>query len=156
MNLPIAKEEPWFKEGLHFKCTGCGKCCTGAPGFVFLSDEDIERLCLHFKLERREFLRRYTRKVGKRISLVEDKKNYDCVFLKGKQCTVYEARPSQCRTFPWWVSNMRSEKDWRETAEICEGINHEEAELIPFEEIKKQLKICREDDKKANNPTQDL
>ena len=22
--------EPWYKDGLRFKCTGCGDCCTGA------------------------------------------------------------------------------------------------------------------------------
>jgi len=147
--LPILQEEPWFKKGLKFHCTGCGKCCTGAPGFVWLSEEDIERLCKHFQLEREDFLKRYTRKVGKKISLLEDKKNYNCIFLRGKECSVYEGRPSQCRTFPWWTDNLKSEKDWRETAAICEGIDHEAAKEIPFEEIQKQLRVDRENDEKC-------
>ena len=39
--------EPWFKDGLRFTCTGCGDCCSGAPGFVWVSEEDIERLANH-------------------------------------------------------------------------------------------------------------
>ena len=71
-----------LKEGIHFKCTGCGKCCTGEPGYVFLSQEDIQNLSLHLNLSQEAFLKKYTRYVEGRISLLEDPKNYDCIFFK--------------------------------------------------------------------------
>ena len=132
--------DPWYKEGLRFKCTGCGKCCTGAPGYVWLDEDDIERLAKRLNLPRDAFLKRYTRQVGSRTSLIEDPHNYDCVFLKDKKiCTLYEDRPKQCKTFPFWKAAIESPKAWEKTKEVCEGIDHPDAPLISLEEIQNQL-----------------
>lgn len=32
------------------------------------------------------------------------------------------ARPTQCRTFPWWPQNLISDYDWQLAARECEGI----------------------------------
>lgn len=130
----------WYKEGLRFKCTGCGKCCTGAPGYVWLEEEDIVRLAKRLNLPREVFLKRYTRQVGSRISLTEDPHTYDCVFLEGKKiCTLYEDRPKQCKTFPFWKDALASPEAWEETKERCEGIDHPDAPTISLEDIQNQL-----------------
>jgi len=121
---------------LKFKCTGCGKCCTGAPGFVWVSEKEVEEMAAHVQLPVDEFKRRYIRIVFGRMSLTENKATYDCVFLKNKQCTLYSSRPLQCRQFPWWPQNLENEKTWKETAKECEGIDHADAPLIPYETIK--------------------
>lgn len=133
--------ENWFKEGLRFKCTGCGKCCTGAPGFVWVDDTEIEAIAAHLDSSKETFSKEYTRQVDNRTSLIEraGKSGFDCVFLKGKQCEIYPVRPKQCRTFPWWLHNVASEQAWRETAQECEGIDHPDAPLIPMEAILQQL-----------------
>src|SRR5277367_5345836 len=95
MDTEVAAE-PWFSDGLRFKCTGCGKCCTGSPGYVFLSIRDIEQLADHFSLSVEVFSANYTYRVDDRISLIDKPLSHDCVFLKDNQCTVYEARPVQC------------------------------------------------------------
>ena len=130
-------DDPWFSDGLRFKCTGCGKCCTGSPGYVFLSEMDLDRLAEHFQLTPREFAEKYTRLVDGQYALT-DQPNTDCVFLKDNRCTVYEARPVQCKTFPWWLYNLRDPEDWKHAAERCEGIDHPEAPLIPSLEIQEQ------------------
>lgn len=129
----------WYNKGLTFGCTSCGQCCTGAPGYVWLEDADIQRLADHLQLPTKEFLKRYTRFVKGRYSLTEKKPNYDCVFLKEMKCTVYNARPSQCRKFPWWPQNLTSQKAWDLAARDCEGINAKDGKLFSEEEIKKQL-----------------
>ena len=131
--------KPWYKEGLRFGCTGCGGCCTGSPGYVWLDAQEIEALAKRLNLSMEAFVQKYTRKVGNRLSLKEHHKTYDCVFLEGKQCTVYEDRPTQCRTFPWWKESLETPAHWAETARRCEGINHENAPLVPLEEIEKYL-----------------
>lgn len=139
--------KPWYKDGLTFKCTGCGQCCTGSPGYVFVNDAEMQALADLLNLSLDDFTKRYVRKVGDRFSLKERPVShgkdlpidYDCVFLEGKRCTVYNARPTQCRTFPWWQDNLSTPQEWQETAQRCEGINHPDATLVPLEEIQRNL-----------------
>ena len=50
------------------------------------------------------FRRRYTEDVYRRgVTLVEKADNHDCIFYdRQRGCTVYEDRPRQCRTWPFW------------------------------------------------------
>ncbi len=130
--------KPWFDEGLRFKCTGCGKCCTGSPGYVYLSKPDLENLAAHFSLSEEEFLQKYTRYIDGQYALLDEPKTYDCIFLKEKRCTVYEARPVQCRTFPWWIHHLREPEDWKEAALRCEGIDHPDAPIVPSLKIQEE------------------
>lgn len=128
----------WYSDGLHFKCTGCGKCCTGFPGYVWVSEEEIAGMANFLNLSISEFSAKYLRQVGDRVSLIEQPVSYDCVFFKDKQCTIYEARPLQCRTYPFWKSNLASEEAWEKTALECEGIR-DSYPKVPNEIIEKNL-----------------
>ena len=87
-------DQPWYKNGLRFRCTQCGSCCTGAPGFVWVNKAEIAALAAAIRLDIEEFQRRYVRKVGIRNSLIE-MANGDCVFFhqESRSCQVYEQRP---------------------------------------------------------------
>ena len=133
-------EDVWYKEGLHFECTGCGKCCTGNPGYVWVTEEEIEKIATLLNLPIQLFKTRYIRRVDNRYALIEKRTfPHDCVFLKDNQCTIYSVRPKQCRTFPWWPYNLSSPEAWKRAAKECEGIN-DQALLVPFEKIEEQLK----------------
>jgi Fe-S-cluster containining protein len=70
---------------LNFTCTQCGNCCTGGPGFVWISDIEIDRLAEHLALSRDQLIERYCRRINGRSSLNEIRNargEYDCVFLK--------------------------------------------------------------------------
>jgi Fe-S-cluster containining protein len=140
--MPKQDAEPWYKDGLRFKCTGCGDCCTGAPGFVWVNGEEIAALAAVVELSIAEFERRYVRDIGARKSLKE-RKNYDCVFLDGetRKCTVYNARPRQCRTWPFWDSNLRSPENWAATCEVCPGSGV--GKLYQLEHIESQRSVFR-------------
>ncbi|OGN55573.1 MAG: hypothetical protein A3D96_04065 [Chlamydiae bacterium RIFCSPHIGHO2_12_FULL_44_59] len=131
-------EKPWFQDGLKFRCTGCGKCCTGSPGYVYLSKRDMEVLAVYFHLTLEDFQKKYTRLVDGTYALLDSRGSTDCLFLKDNQCSVYEARPVQCRTFPWWIDHLRGPEGWQEAALRCEGINHPEAPLVPSLMIEKE------------------
>ena len=136
-----SKDSSWIGEGLRFRCTGCGRCCTGSPGYVFLSPSDITRLAAHLQIGQKEFMRRYTRLVHGEVALLDEPRSDHCIFLKDRACSAYEARPTQCRTYPWWIHNISSREAWEETAKECEGINHPDAPLVPAEEIEAQCHI---------------
>lgn len=134
------EDKPWYSKGLKFECTGCGKCCTGSPGYVWVSKEEIAAIAEYLKIPVDKFVIRYLKKVGKRHSLVEFSKNYDCVFLKDNRCSIYPVRPTQCRTFPWWAQNLSSPEAWQEAAKYCEGITQaKDAPTVPVETIQDQL-----------------
>ena len=115
-------DKPWYQNGLRFQCTQCGNCCTGAAGYVWVNQGEIEKLAAHLCMAVDEFERQYVRNVGIRKSLVEYP-NGDCVFFDGdtRKCTVYPHRPRQCRTWPFWDSNVRTPEAWQQTCEICPG-----------------------------------
>lgn len=112
----------WYADGLRFECTGCGRCCTGGDGYVWISVDEILAMAAHLGLEPNEFGRRYLRRFEQRYALV-DGPGGDCVFLAGKACSVYEVRPAQCRAFPWWPANLKSPQAWTKAATACEGIS---------------------------------
>jgi Fe-S-cluster containining protein len=116
--------ELWYKDGLRFECQRCGSCCTGFSGTVRVSDEEIAVLAHRLGITETEFRRQYTRIVGGgAISLIE-KKNTDCIFFERERgCTVYEDRPRQCRTWPFWRYNVSSPGHWKREAKRCPGMN---------------------------------
>jgi Fe-S-cluster containining protein len=128
---------PWYKEGLRFQCTECGKCCTGAPGYIWVTDAEITAMAAFLNIPVDLFKRKYIRSRDNRYSLIEKKAlngDMDCIFLKDKKCLVYKARPTQCRTFPWWKENLASEESWKAAGKNCEGIN-DAAPLVSYSQI---------------------
>jgi len=144
--------KPFFYKGLQFECTQCGYCCRHEPGFVFLSESDMKDLLLHLSISQDEFIKKYCRIVDvgffKRVSLIE-KPNNDCIFWQnGVGCSVYKARPLQCRSYPFWHAVVESEESWMEESESCPGMNH--GKLYTEEEIQEWLT------KREKNPPLDI
>jgi len=116
-------QEPWYADGLRFACQQCGRCCGGAPGYVWFDRDELAAMAAHLGMEVREFRRTYARRLWRGLSLKE-KTNYDCVMLDGQgRCIVYPVRPVQCRTWPFWPMNLRSPETWEEAAKRCAGMN---------------------------------
>lgn len=125
--------QAWYAEGLKFSCQGCGGCCRGPGGYVWLTDEEAEKIATRLGFTLKQFSRRYIRLVYRRVALI-DSPTGDCIFLSpGGQCQVYEDRPIQCRTWPWWPENLTSPEVWEELMAECPGINR--GELHPVTEI---------------------
>ncbi len=121
---------PWYQEGLRFACTECGDCCT-KPGYVWVSAEERERLAIRLGLDLEEFGRRYLRLVNGRLALT-DRADGACIFWD-EGCKVYDARPGQCATFPFWKENVATSASWAETADECEGIG--DGRVYPVDEV---------------------
>lgn len=134
-----SRRKPWYHDGLAFQCTQCGDCCSGEPGYVFVNRTEIAELAEFFELDVETFERRFVRQVGRRKSLTEYPDG-DCILLdpETRKCTAYGARPVQCRTWPFWSSNLRSRKAWEKTCEVCPGAG--EGRVYTFEEIERQRK----------------
>ena len=87
-----------------------------------MSDEEISALAARLAVCEEEFRDDYTRPARQGVSL-KQKPNQDCVFWDPKQgCQVYDERPRQCRSYPFWAGIVHSEEDWRAEAKACPGI----------------------------------
>jgi len=117
--------------GLRFTCTQCGHCCTGETGFVLFTDVEAGAMATSLGITKDEFFARYTRDtiVGRSLNEVPvEGYGFDCVFLTrdetGKTgCSVYTSRPEQCRTWPFWRSNLTGKQAWNEASEGCPGMD---------------------------------
>tara|TARA_B100000029_G_C17477061_1_gene924160 strand:+ start:668 stop:1135 length:468 start_codon:yes stop_codon:yes gene_type:complete len=129
-----------YNSGVKFKCQGSGKCCIsrGSYGFVYLSEKDLAKLSKFFNLSKFKFIEKYCSYTNGFIHLKEIKKNKECLFLKKNRCTVYKARPTQCRTWPFWPENMKSKKWNKEIANFCPGIG--KGTELSDEYIEKKIK----------------
>jgi|FLOH01.1.fsa_nt_gi uncharacterized protein len=100
------------KEGFPYifdssACSTCqGRCCTGESGYIYVSKDEIENIANLLNLQIQEFVDTYLFKKGYKYSIKENQFNgsHECAFYdrESNGCKVYDARPLQCRTFPFW------------------------------------------------------
>ena len=111
-------------EEMDFQCQRCSNCCRHDEGFVFLTKENAERIADHLKMTLAEFMEQCCRKVempeGKVLCLKE-KSNFDCIFWSNG-CLIYEVRPTQCMTFPYWPFLVNDKKLQEEEKHRCKGL----------------------------------
>jgi len=106
-------------------CDTCaGNCCIGESGYIWITEKEINVLAMHLNITQEELRIKYLNKISykhsiKEVKLSED--NFACVFfnLEKRQCSIYEARPTQCRTFPFWEY---FKKNTKEVYEECPAI----------------------------------
>ncbi len=128
----FAKPNKEGEVGLRFSCTQCGNCCTGAEGFVLFTADEASSMADHLGLTTEQFFDQYTCETSMGRSLKETRTDFglDCVFLDrssvpGKViCSVYEHRPEQCRTWPFWPSNLGNARMWEQAGVNCPGLGH--------------------------------
>jgi uncharacterized protein len=128
--------------GLRFRCSLCGNCCTGPEGYVLYTDAEGRAIAARLEIDYEEFVRDFTKETFLGRSLKEKATAFgqDCVFLDREKipgkavCGIYEDRPAQCRTWPFWKSVVRSPQTWAQSGRSCPGINT--GPLIPPERIR--------------------
>ncbi len=117
------------KEGYDYlfdpsACSSCqGRCCTGESGYIYVTINEIQKIADLLGMDINEFAQSYLFKKGYKFSIKEVIHNdsYECVFYNREMngCNIYEARPSQCITFPFW-DYYKNRVD--ELKEECPGI----------------------------------
>lgn len=117
------------KDGYNFTfnsdaCKTCdGKCCIGESGYIWINSDEILNLSKYLNLTKDVFIAKYLDKFGFRYSLKEIpfENGYACVFFdtNNKSCQIYDLRPNQCKTFPFW-EHFKNHQD--EVEKECLGI----------------------------------
>jgi Fe-S-cluster containining protein len=120
---------PWYEDGLNFSCTGCGKCCK-VNGDVWLAPEEVSKIMEHLDYTSRSQFRTDFIKAEILQDDDEDKswmclkrKEGACIFLgDDKKCKIYEHRPVQCQTYPFWPSLLSDPAAWEEEAVVPDDV----------------------------------
>jgi Fe-S-cluster containining protein len=138
--MPNKTKTAWYAAGLHFECMECGVCCAGpGEGYIWVTKPEIKIIADFLKMTPDELRRKFLKRVGLRMTIIEDSFTKDCIFLQEansrKECKIYPVRPSQCRSWPFWPNNLASPNSWNKVAEKCGGINR--GRLYSYEEIEK-------------------
>ena len=93
---------------MGFECHHCGACCHNISTQINLSIADIYRIQKYLKQELEEMMPN----LGI-VPFLSDDNTFDyelglnkpCQFRKDNRCTIYPARPLNCRMFPYFVLN---------------------------------------------------
>jgi len=112
----------FFDEGIRFECRRCGDCCTGDPGIVRVNEREIADIAAYLGMPVSAVVETflYFWENGHSIKEASDGR---CLFFENG-CRIYPARPTQCRTFPFWFANLRSEARWNKIRSLCQGIGN--------------------------------
>ena len=121
---------PWYARGLRFQCLICGRCCGGQAGYIWISPEEIQQAARMLGLRAGDFRSLYVAEYDRGLSLREMASG-DCCMLHNGRCRIYAVRPLQCRTWPFWPSNLSSPRAWQEAAARCPGIGSGRLWTVP-------------------------
>lgn len=113
----------FYAGGLNFSCTRCSSCCRFESGYVYLTKNDLRDLAAKCKMTYTQFVKKNCRWIPSandtELLSLREKPDYDCIFWQDG-CSVYQARPLQCRTFPFWKSTLSGPDAWKSL--LCPGI----------------------------------
>lgn len=124
----------WYSEGLRFTCVeGCARCCGGAPGDVFVSREELEKIAAFLKQSVEDFEYEYIRHYADGRLSIKERRNGDCLLLNpdGKGCSIYDVRPRQCRDYPFWPELVANPGAWQKETLKCPGLGQGELHSAP-------------------------
>ena len=110
----------FFDNGLRFECQQCGRCCTGSPGTIYVSPWEISQIGEFLGIPASDFINMYLYPFRDSYSIREHPDGRCSFYDHG--CVIYPVRPAQCKSFPFWFGNLRSETRWRRISRECPGI----------------------------------
>ena len=106
---------------LRFECQpGCTNCCNQS-GYVYLTEEDLVRAAKFVSLTPRAFEKKYVYRTRHQLRFRKPR-NKQCPFLLDDGCSIHPAKPTQCRTFPFWPELVEDRDEWKSAARFCPGI----------------------------------
>jgi len=112
---------------MRFACQpGCVRCCD-TQGFVYITQNDLERIAKYIGLTAEAFETKYVIRF-RQILRLRKPRNSQCHFLTAAGCSVHPVKPVQCRTYPFWPELVEEQAAWNEEASRCPGIH--KGELI--------------------------
>jgi uncharacterized protein len=109
-----------ISDKIRFSCLRCGACCK--VGFIYLKKGEADTMARSLAMPVTQFKKKYTTWLlwlGRALRWTDEG---GCVFMKDEKCSIYEARPEQCRTWPYWKRIIQNREDLLRARTYCKGI----------------------------------
>lgn len=129
-------------EEFKWTCTACGRCCRG-PGAVYFTENDLSKIRQYLNLDNptksnqqkwNNLLKRLVQK--KQNNFFVHQTEDACMFLsEDNKCTIYEVRPLQCRTFPFWTSNFEDKESYKALRALSPGVRNGRGQSFSNQEV---------------------
>ena len=100
----------------EFQCARCNECCK-QDGFVYLWNDESEKIASYLKLEPFEFVNQYCDLVDRTRLVLKKHPNEHCIFLTEEGCQIHDVKPQQCKDFPF---TWRTQKSFS----YCQGLKN--------------------------------
>lgn len=118
------------------RCQRSGRCCSGGDGYVWLEDGEADAMAASLGIDGDAFEARFVatapdpKEPGRLRRTLRQTPGREgggrCSLLEGpNECSVYGARPRQCREFPFWPSVLETEDGFERARATCPGIRVE-------------------------------
>ena len=122
--------QPWWHKGVRFACQGSGRCCVshGECGAVYLTGADASALARHLGVSAQDLASRFCLDEAGPLRLRDAPGTEACIFLEQRRCSVYAARPTQCRTWPFWPEVMAARRWSAQVKGFCPGVGKGEVQ----------------------------
>jgi len=106
---------------VRFNCQpGCTNCCD-MEGFVYLTEDDLKRAAIFVGMPAKAFEKKYVYRTRHQMRFRKPPEK-QCAFLGERGCSIHPAKPTQCRTFPFWPEIVERKATWNKTGRYCPGI----------------------------------
>jgi hypothetical protein len=108
-------------DALRFACQpGCTRCCD-QEGFVYLTEADLKRAAKFTGMTAKAFETRFVYRTRHQMRFRKPPAK-QCPFLDEGGCSIHPAKPTQCRTFPFWPELVERRAAWKRAGRDCPGI----------------------------------
>ncbi|KAJ1484251.1 hypothetical protein T484DRAFT_1948245 [Baffinella frigidus] len=116
----------WWEDGISFKCVKCGKCCKRSEP-VLVNAKEIAAISELKKVPQADLKKGFIDEDWGSAHILpfclKRTSGGACIFLDEKgACSIYEARPTQCRTYPFWPENMGSREAYLAEEQHCDAV----------------------------------
>ena len=133
-------------QSVRFECQrGCINCCT-QEGRIYLTETDLVRAAKFVGMAPEAFEKKYVYRTRHELRFRKPREK-QCPFLREHGCSIHPAKPTQCKTFPFWPELLKRKVEWDEAATYCPGIGKG-----PLIQIGAAMKIAEEE--RAAYPSQ--
>ena len=104
-----------------FACQQSGNCCK-ASGYVYVTNDNINHMAKTLNISVDLFLKQFVINIDGWKVIASPTFRTNCFLSSDQTCTVYDDRPTACKTYPNWPTIWESDETVIQESNQCPGL----------------------------------